>query len=76
VSIFVSIGTGVLIYRLTLDQMRKLESCPPGEGDLAVEALEATALLGDYSDEEVQEELVPRLGSQQSGRTPEAIELV
>ena len=56
--------------------MRKLESCPPGEGDLAVEALEATALLGDYSDEEVQEELVPRLGSQQSGRTPEAIELV
>jgi hypothetical protein len=59
----VSVGTGMLIYRLTLEQMRRLENCHPGETELAVAALEHTALLGDYTtdeDEEVVEELVPR----------------
>jgi hypothetical protein len=58
----ISVGTGLLIYRLTLAQMRKVDTGEPGEGDLAVAALEQTALLGDYSDEDevVEEELVPR----------------
>ena len=61
VSLLVSVGTGVLIYRLTLEQMRKIEGCEPGDQELAIAALEQTALLGDYSDdEEVVEELVPR----------------
>lgn len=57
-SICISIGTGLVIYRLTLAQMRRLEG---DDGEEAAEALEQTALLGDYSDDDdVQEELVPR----------------
>ncbi|GMK57137.1 hypothetical protein CspeluHIS016_0309770 [Cutaneotrichosporon spelunceum] len=62
-SIAISIGTGTLIYRLTLNEMRRIEHADhPEEGDLAAEALErleSAALLGDFSDEEVAEELVP-----------------
>ncbi|KLT40307.1 hypothetical protein CC85DRAFT_278031 [Cutaneotrichosporon oleaginosum] len=60
-SLVVSVGTGTLIYRLTLRQMRRMEhEGHPDEGELAAEAFESTALLGDFSDEEVDEELVPR----------------
>jgi hypothetical protein len=45
----VSFVTGVWIYRLTLEQMKQLER--EGGDDLAADALEAGALLGDYSDE-------------------------
>lgn len=64
VSGIVSVGTGMLIYRLTLEQMRKLDN---GDTELAVAALEQSALLGDYTsdeDEVVEEELVPRRLSQ------------
>ena len=46
----ISILTGIWIYRLTLEQMRKLDS--GDEGELAAEALERGALLGDYTDDE------------------------
>ncbi|TXT13704.1 hypothetical protein VHUM_01071 [Vanrija humicola] len=59
-SVLISIATGVWIYRLTLEQIRKLDNGEPGEGELAAEALESTALLGDYSDDEEVEELIPR----------------
>ncbi|BEI84385.1 hypothetical protein CcaverHIS002_0409890 [Cutaneotrichosporon cavernicola] len=59
-SIVISIGTGTLIYRLTLSEMRRIEHVGhPDEGELAAEAFESTALLGDFSDDEVAEELVP-----------------
>lgn len=51
-----SVVTGLVIYRLTLRQMRKLElheGCDPDEGELAAEALESTALLRDYSEDEL-----------------------
>ncbi|RXK38968.1 hypothetical protein M231_03698 [Tremella mesenterica] len=57
-----SVGTGVWIYRLTLDQMRKLDQGLPGEGELAAEALEEGRLLDDYSEEEEGEDLVLREG--------------
>lgn len=50
-----SVVTGLVIYKLTLRQMRKLElheGCDPDEGELAAEALESTALLRDYSEED------------------------
>lgn len=50
-----SVVTGLVIYKLTLRQMRKLEmheGCDPEEGELAAEALESTALLRDYSEED------------------------
>jgi hypothetical protein len=54
ISIFGTIGisaaTGVLIYRLTLEQMRKLE-----EGELAASALEEGG-LGEYRDGEYRDE--------------------
>ncbi len=60
-SVVLSVGTGTLIYRLTIRQMRRMEHVGhPDEGELAAEAFESTALLGDFSDEEVDEELVPR----------------
>lgn len=60
-SLCLSVGTGALIYRLTLSQMRKMQHPGhPDEGELAAEAFESTALLGDFSDEEVEEELVPQ----------------
>ena len=43
----ISTLTGVWIYRLTLEQMRKME-----EGDVVAEALEQGALLGDFSGED------------------------
>jgi hypothetical protein len=46
----ISLLTGIWIYRLTLAQMRKLEE-EGGQGELAAEALEEGALLGDYSEE-------------------------
>lgn len=50
VSVCVSIATGVIIYRLTLQQMRKLDQSGAGfgDGELAAEALEENTLLGDY----------------------------
>ncbi|AAW44224.1 hypothetical protein CNBF2990 [Cryptococcus deneoformans B-3501A] len=50
VSACISIATGVIIYRLTLQQMRKLDQTGAGlgDGELAAEALEENALLGDY----------------------------
>lgn len=62
-SLGISIGTGTLIYRATLRQMRKMEHPGhPDEGELAAEALESTALLGDFSDDEESrgEQLAPR----------------
>lgn len=60
-SLVFSVVTGVLIYRLTLRQMRRMGNVE--EGELAAAALEETALLGDYSgesgDEDEVEELVP-----------------
>lgn len=49
VSACISIATGVIIYRLTLQQMRKLDQTGTGlgDGELAAEALEENALLGD-----------------------------
>ena len=49
-----SVTTGYWIYRLTLEQMRKMDRT--GDGELAAEALEEGALLGDYSDEEEMED--------------------
>lgn len=67
-SLFLSVGTGTLIYRLTLNQMRKMQHPGhPDEGELAAEAFESSTLLGDYSDEEeVLEGLVPQQQSNQS----------
>ncbi|ORX39329.1 hypothetical protein BD324DRAFT_619269 [Kockovaella imperatae] len=47
----ISILTGIWIYRLTLEQMRKLND-GGDEGELAADALERGALLGDYTDDE------------------------
>ncbi|ODO06122.1 hypothetical protein L198_01354 [Cryptococcus wingfieldii CBS 7118] len=50
----ISVVTGYAIYRLTLDQMRKLDQAragggvSDGDGELAAEALEGRALLGEY----------------------------
>ncbi|WVN87883.1 uncharacterized protein L203_103080 [Cryptococcus depauperatus CBS 7841] len=57
VSACISIATGIVIYRLTLEQMRKLDRNGTGLGDeeLAAEAFEQQALLGDY-DSNVDEE--------------------
>ncbi|WVQ81397.1 hypothetical protein IAT38_003521 [Cryptococcus sp. DSM 104549] len=54
----ISVVTGVVIYRLTLEQMRKLDRNGPGlgDGELAAEALEEGALLGEYGDESGEEE--------------------
>ncbi|ORY28780.1 hypothetical protein BCR39DRAFT_533830 [Naematelia encephala] len=49
----ISVLTGVWIYRLTLDQMRKLEKSR--EGELAAEALEEGALFGEYRDSDDEE---------------------
>ncbi|KAL7420979.1 Tlg2-vesicle protein [Cryptotrichosporon argae] len=63
-SLAVSVGTGFWVYRLTLDQMRRsggTGDVDDEEGELAAEALEQNALLGDYSgDEDDDEQLVPR----------------
>ena len=50
ISSTISVLTGIWIYRLTLEQMRKLDAGE--EGGLAADALERGALLGDYSDDE------------------------
>lgn len=44
----ISIFTGIVIYRLTLAQMKKVGG---GDGELAAEILEEGRLLGDWSDE-------------------------
>ena len=53
-SMLISVSTGIWIYRLTLAQMRKLDKNEAGlgDGELAAEALEEGALLGDYSGDE------------------------
>ncbi|WVQ63886.1 uncharacterized protein L199_002042 [Kwoniella botswanensis] len=43
----ISVVTGIVIYRLTLEQMRKLRST--GDGELAAEYIEEDALLGELS---------------------------
>ena len=51
-----SVSTGYWIYRLTLEQMRKLDKSGGGhDGELAAEALEEGRLLGDFSDDEGEE---------------------
>lgn len=55
-TVVISVLTGLVIYRLTLRQMRKFElreGCDPDEGELAAEALESTALMRDYSEDEL-----------------------
>jgi len=56
VSLTVSTLGGIWIYRLTLEQMRKLDKSGPGQGELAAEALEEGGLLGDYEDDEADDE--------------------
>lgn len=57
----VSISTGYFIYRSTLEQMRKVDQDGGRmEGELAAEAFENGGLMGDYSDEEVDEPLTTR----------------
>ncbi|KAK8844057.1 hypothetical protein IAR55_006851 [Kwoniella newhampshirensis] len=51
----ISVVTGIVIYRLTLEQMRKLDRDGGsgqgfGDGELAAEVLEQDALLGEYND--------------------------
>ncbi|WWD21289.1 hypothetical protein CI109_105773 [Kwoniella shandongensis] len=51
----ISVTTGIVIYRLTLEQMRKLDREGGsgqgfGDGELAAEVLEQDALLGEYND--------------------------
>ncbi|WWC64013.1 uncharacterized protein I303_106619 [Kwoniella dejecticola CBS 10117] len=43
----ISVVTGIIIYRLTLEQMRKLKGT--GDGELAAEYIEEDALLGELS---------------------------
>ncbi|WVF65529.1 hypothetical protein IAT40_000257 [Kwoniella sp. CBS 6097] len=47
ISTTISLVTGIVIYRLTLEQMRKLKN---EEGELAAEYVEEDALLGELSD--------------------------
>ena len=64
----ISALTGIWIYRLTLEQMRKME-----EGEVAAEALEEGALLGDYSGEEGEEmddEPLTGIGGSRIERSP------
>lgn len=56
-----SIGTGWWIYRLTLEQMRKMDREGGGhDGEYAAEALEEGALLDAYTDDDVEENLTGR----------------
>lgn len=65
VSVAFSVVTGLLIYRLTLSQMRKMDHGHPHDledGELAAEALERaerSALLGDFSESDVEDEVIP-----------------
>jgi hypothetical protein len=54
-----SVGTGWWIYRLTLDQMRKMDREGDHAGVMAADALENGGLLDDYeyTDEDVREDL-------------------
>ena len=53
-----SVVTGYVIYKLTLEQMRKLDRQNGGhDGELAAEAFEEGALLDSFSDEDVDEPL-------------------
>lgn len=56
-SITISTLGGIWIYRLTLEQMRKLDlEQGTGDGELAAEAFEEGALLGDYDEGEEEDE--------------------
>ena len=54
-----SVGTGWWIYRLTLEQMRKMDREGDHAGEMAADALENGGLLDDYeyTDEDVREDL-------------------
>ncbi|WVQ93198.1 hypothetical protein IAU59_000262 [Kwoniella sp. CBS 9459] len=54
ISTTISLVTGIVIYRLTLEQMRKLKN---EEGELAAEYVEEDALLGELSDSDDDEGL-------------------
>jgi hypothetical protein len=58
-----SLGTGYWIYRLTLEQMRKMDREGGMEGELAAEALEEGEFMGPYEDDEEDEPLTARPGS-------------
>jgi len=58
----VGIGTGVLVYRLTLRKVRELEGLPADVDELAAEAIEEAerrALLGDYASPDLESRSPP-----------------
>ncbi|OCF35588.1 hypothetical protein I316_02643 [Kwoniella heveanensis BCC8398] len=67
ISTTISLVTGIVIYRLTLEQMRKLKN---EEGELAAEYVEEDALLGELSDSDDEGDGIRRSG--RSGGREEA----
>ncbi|WVR09045.1 hypothetical protein IAU60_006105 [Kwoniella sp. DSM 27419] len=64
ISTTISLVTGIVIYRLTLEQMRKLKN---EEGELAAEYVEEDALLGEFSGSEGDREEAELLTASQAG---------